>query len=305
MVSGGGAPLKVASAEPPSIWRLVGRRRSAIVSFNRGGSGIPLYCVHPISGDVTAYADLARFLGPEQPFYGIQVPKERMTVGDATSVYDIAARHVEEIVSLQPEGPLVLGGWSAGAIVALEMAQQLGGLGRDVPLLVALDGAPCNTEAGISCWNPLYGWKVACNLPRWLRDYQSNESRWQLYSGRLARRSVVSRTSQGDQTLNRGAVEGLLSKAGWLSEQVAFMSAFYDALRDYAPTQYRGRVLVYEARTQPLHRLVQVGAVWNALAERTEVVSMRGNHLNMIRRPVVETLAADLSGRLANVYSRL
>jgi thioesterase domain-containing protein len=44
----------------------------------------------------------------------------------------------------------VLGGHSTGAIIALEMAQQLLARGREVSLLIILDGVLFNTGAEIS-----------------------------------------------------------------------------------------------------------------------------------------------------------
>src|SRR5205807_294636 len=46
----------------------------------------PFVCVHPAGGNVLCYIDLARALGPAQPFYGLQVPaldSGAARVGDA------------------------------------------------------------------------------------------------------------------------------------------------------------------------------------------------------------------------------
>jgi thioesterase domain-containing protein len=45
--------------------------------------------------------------------------------------------------------PFVLGGWSSGVVIALEMAQQLARVGHAPALLVAIDKAPRNTKAEI------------------------------------------------------------------------------------------------------------------------------------------------------------
>src|SRR5579885_3204374 len=47
---------------------------SALVEIQPIGTKRPLFCIHPIGGEVFCYADLARQLGPEQPVYGLQVP---------------------------------------------------------------------------------------------------------------------------------------------------------------------------------------------------------------------------------------
>ena len=77
--------------------------------------------------------------------------------------------------AFQPRGPIRLIGWSAGAIIAVQMAQQLCARGRDVPLLVALDGAPCNTGAGLGTRDPRYFMKLIANLPHWVRDDRTSD----------------------------------------------------------------------------------------------------------------------------------
>jgi thioesterase domain-containing protein len=54
---------------------------------------------------------------------------------------DIAARYAEEIAAERPDGPVVLGGYSIGALVAFELALQLRAAGRAVGPLVVFDGA--------------------------------------------------------------------------------------------------------------------------------------------------------------------
>ncbi|HYG65499.1 MAG TPA: amino acid adenylation domain-containing protein, partial [Thermoanaerobaculia bacterium] len=45
---------------------------SCLVPIQTQGSGRPFFCVHPGGGDVLCYAPLARYLGPDRPFYGLQ-----------------------------------------------------------------------------------------------------------------------------------------------------------------------------------------------------------------------------------------
>ena len=93
---------------------------------------------------------------------------------DAT-IETVARRHVVLLEAFQPRGSIRLIGWSAGAIIALEIAQQLCARGRDVPLLVALDGAPCNTGAGLGTRDPRYIMKLIANLPPWIRDDRTSD----------------------------------------------------------------------------------------------------------------------------------
>jgi len=244
-------------------------------------------------------------LGSEQKVYGIQLTKEKMNAVFATSIADMARCHVKLLIAFQPEGPLVLGGWSAGAIIALEMAQQLRTLGRDVPLLIALDGAPCNTGAGLSAWNPIYSWKLILNLPGWSkcerRQVRSLRQLLMNLGTAVAFRTQRALPFRNEQTLHGEAIQGFLGKAGWPSGQMPFVRALHNALRAYVPTSYGGRVLVYEARTQPLTHLLQIGAAWKALAHLFEIVLLEAHHSSIFQEPSLDTLADHLLMRLAEL----
>ena len=117
-------------------------RASNLILLQPRGSRPPFFWVHPAGGDVLCYAALARHLGDEQPFYGIQASGFASDDVPPSPIEDMAARYVQEIRRIQPEGPYFLGGWSLGGQVAFEMARQLRSLGETVGLLAILDGAP-------------------------------------------------------------------------------------------------------------------------------------------------------------------
>jgi thioesterase domain-containing protein len=89
---------------------------------------------------VGGYRDLAQLLGDDQPFYGLQaLDDEENQQDNVLSIEERAARYIEAIRTVDPEGPYVLGGWSMGAFIAYEMAQQLKGENREVAGLVLVD----------------------------------------------------------------------------------------------------------------------------------------------------------------------
>ena len=295
----GHAPPALASP----LWRLVSRKSSAIVVFNRHGEGPPLYCIHPISGGVAPFYALTGRLPDDQPCYGIQVPRDGMNAAFAGSIETIAGHHLRALLAFQPDGPLVLCGWSAGAIVALEMAQQLRALGRDIPLLIALDGAPCNTGAGLSRRNPVYAWKLLCNLPGWFRQQvllkSSARACIQEIIRKLRFRIDLARPAvRSAQTLDGAAVNTLLDTTALPGDQAAFIRAFYDAMLAYRPKPYAGPVLVFEAKVQPLDHLLQVGLSWRAVAKQVDIVLLDGNHETIFAEPAIVRLADALCGRL-------
>lgn len=122
---------------------LSGREEAAgsrIVPIRTDGRRAPLFCVHPHDGQVFLYHHLARHLNAEQPVFAFQAA-ELMTNGRKLPRPEVlAADYVEELLAFQPGGPYFLAGYCSGAPVALEMARRLRQAGREVGLLILMDG---------------------------------------------------------------------------------------------------------------------------------------------------------------------
>lgn len=112
---------------------------SSLVAIQPRGEKPPFFCTHPISGHNLRYPHLARYLGQDQPFYGLQSPAVHEEPIIYRTVEEMAALYVEEIRMFQPQGPYFLGGHSYGGIIAFEMAQQLQQQGQQVALLAMMD----------------------------------------------------------------------------------------------------------------------------------------------------------------------
>ncbi|KAH8038195.1 hypothetical protein HPB51_024726 [Rhipicephalus microplus] len=95
-----------------------------------------VFFLHPIEGHVDALRDLASELPLSA--VGIQWTSDIPT----RSIEDMAAAYLQKILTLQPEGPFHLSGYSFGATIAFEMALQLQALGALVGSLTLLDGTP-------------------------------------------------------------------------------------------------------------------------------------------------------------------
>ena len=118
---------------------------SALVPIQPRGSRIPLFCVHAIGGDVLFYEQLAKALGPDQPFYAFQSPLVYRTDARNFSFEELASIYVKEMCEFFPQGPYLLGGASYGGLVIFEMARQLHAQGIEPGLVIMFDtGVPGN-----------------------------------------------------------------------------------------------------------------------------------------------------------------
>jgi acyl transferase domain-containing protein/NADPH:quinone reductase-like Zn-dependent oxidoreductase len=281
---------------------------SVIVPFNEQGESPPLYLVHSVGGEVASFRHLARLLGPEIRLYGIQAPPEQQNAEFAASIEEVARHYVDAITAFQPEGPLLLGGWSAGSTIALEMAQRLTAAGRSVELLVALDGAPFNTGTGTRLWHPLYYWKLARNVPRWVADDLLLDFSLSVFARRVRNKAVAllkktSATLQGQREV-RADVNGFMDTSYYSTTHAGFMNALFHALCTYVPKPYAGRVLLYKSRTQPLYHLLEVEPAWRKIATRVDAVEVRGTHVSIVREPYILPIAEDLRQRLHTAPAR-
>ncbi|MFF7841495.1 amino acid adenylation domain-containing protein [Streptomyces ossamyceticus] len=132
-----------------------------VLTIKPGGDREPLWFVHLTGGLAWPYLSFAGHLPADRPAYGIQSPawsavRDQLaghSTGSAASS-DSASRslpnsleslvtdYVTEILSIQPEGPFHLIGWSFGGAVVHAMAAELQRRGHEVALLGLLDAAP-------------------------------------------------------------------------------------------------------------------------------------------------------------------
>lgn len=100
-----------------------------------------LFGVGGHNGDVFCFRGLAKHLGAEQPFYGLQPPGADGRGEPMSSIEALADYFLEQVRAFQPHGPYHLVGYCAGGTIAFEMAQALCRAGEKVGLL-ALIGSP-------------------------------------------------------------------------------------------------------------------------------------------------------------------
>jgi thioesterase domain-containing protein/acyl carrier protein len=107
---------------------------NSLMPLQSSGSKMPFFWVHGEDSD----ASLPRFLGPEQPVYGIIHQAHDGKAARYKTVETIAAHYLAEIRSVQTKGPYFLGGYCFGGMIAFEIAQQLIKAKEPVSLLMLL-----------------------------------------------------------------------------------------------------------------------------------------------------------------------
>lgn len=93
------------------------------------------------SGSATSYISIPN-ISPKMAVYGLNCPFMKAPEKWTCGVEGVSTLFLKEIKRRQPEGPYLVGGWSAGGVMAYEVTQQLVNAGEKVESLVLID-APC------------------------------------------------------------------------------------------------------------------------------------------------------------------
>jgi thioesterase domain-containing protein len=279
-----------------------------LLAIQSGGSPPPFFCVHPAGGAALCYIPLARSLGSNQPFYGLQAAGLDGDQEPPGQIEELAAVYVRAIQEVQPAGPYFLGGWSMGGTVAFEMARQLAGQGQRTALLVLFDSRP-----------PAAFRASAGNSPPEESLLAEFLSMMGVYLG-------VDPERLWDQGFPRELEETLDFLLKQIPESPLFLSSLdqetvrrfywlwqrhYAALSRYTPVGlYPGAVTLLQASQPPpagLQQLFQLdhregsdAAGWQAVSARPlAVYNVPGNHYTLLSEPHVQALADTLSSCLA------
>lgn len=102
----------------------------------------PLFVVHPVGGISWCYRQLAAALNPKRTVYGLQAPFLDTQTPVPVNIDALAARYVEKMIAVCPEGPYHVAGWSVGGIVAHAIAVRLQEVGKAVGVIAMFDSYP-------------------------------------------------------------------------------------------------------------------------------------------------------------------
>ena len=107
----------------------------SVVPIRSSGSKEPLFMVHGAQGNILLYNDLARYLDPHRPLYGIQAQGLDGRTAPYKTIEERADSYIQELLNVQPQGPYYLLGYCMGGTIALEMGQKLKAAGQEVAFL--------------------------------------------------------------------------------------------------------------------------------------------------------------------------
>jgi amino acid adenylation domain-containing protein len=230
----------------------------------------PFWCVLGFQ----AAAQIAKYLGADQPIYALTSGIFEIQ-NPARHIKDRATSYVDEITSIQPEGPYFLGGHCMGGSIALEIAQQLQAQGHEVALLILIDTA----------------------LPNFIpRQYQSFVNLFGIHNRNL--RNILTILK-----LMKQAYDQKLNLTPYDREQIQAFIPSILADQNYGLQQaYPTPVALLFSHNQNNRLLFRLA--WKKLfTGKLEFYSVSGGHIGMLQEPHVQVLAEKLRYCLDNAFS--
>jgi thioesterase domain-containing protein len=256
---------------------------SSLVPIESLGSKTPLFCIHPVGGNVLEYYPLAHQLGLEQPIYGIQSAGLDGIQAPLTQIEVMAANYINEIQTVQPDGPYLLVGYSFGGLIAFEIAHQLESRGEKVNLLALLDTESPSllnvrpsllTTSGIHLRN-----FKQLNLPEKIKYIKDRIVFRLLYQNR--------ENSQKDFMLDNWDTD-------LPPEYVKVLEANFQAGEDYSGKFYPGKITLFRSSIQPITQALYPDLGWGDIASVVEVYDVQGHHSDLLKEPYIQALAQQL-----------
>ena len=263
--------------------------RAPLVVVQAGGSRRPFFYLHgEFRGGALYSRELARHVGPEQPFYLLE-PYRFDGLAVPPALQEMAAAHLETLRSVQPEGPYLLGGYCNGGLVAYEMARQLHAQGQAVDLLLLIDpDAPARHRLVRRAINSIgrlllidqkqqFEWFLCLqHMYRYLRFSHYRQSKNSELLGTLKQGASGRKPGNGSPAPLHLRRKALVPNVEALRQD--YLNLYDWPASDYAPGLYAGKITFFWTSEEPW-RSIGWQKVVKAKEKEVEIQMLPGNHI--------------------------
>jgi amino acid adenylation domain-containing protein len=249
-----------------------------LIRIQAGDSKHPLFCVSHPNVNALGYRSLARYLGPDQPVYGLQAqyPEDLEGEHSRAVVEELATEYMQAMLAAQPNGPYQFVGMCRGAHIAYEIARRLENDGQKVALLGILDTWVLENTYSYYWYVEHYGRQLSSFLHIGLRN-------------QLA---FIRKKAQDRLGNSREAVGQVQTSR---PRNINPLHETYFPGAKFVPPTYRGPIAVFRVRRQPLNRIRDRQLGWGRLTRGgVELHTVLGKHLTLLQEPYVRGLAEEL-----------
>ena len=252
------------------------------VLMKPGNNEPPIFMIPGATGSILQLGPIAAAIQIAAPVYAIR-PR-------GMSEQELPIEHLDEMAAyavglmreVRAQGPYLIAGYSAGGLIALEMAQQLVAAGQAVPLVVLLDTYPSRAV-----------WPLACHLEILAR--QALKAIWSLRKCGLRQLTAdVSRRFRSlFQYLTQSGLK-LVEPPALVAEGTDAASrrvhaVTYNAGEAYRPRPYGGHVVFLQPEETYGLEPRRPRQVWGRFLENLTIRRVPGSHLKIVDEGAVAT----------------
>lgn len=127
-------PVPVVKAAPPvEVVVQMPPATSVLLQGNPKTATKNLFLFPDGSGSATSYVSIPAIDSKNLAVYGLNCPFMKDPTNYTCGIEGVSKLYLEEVMRRQPIGPYILGGWSAGGVVAYEVTRQLNDLAKANP----------------------------------------------------------------------------------------------------------------------------------------------------------------------------
>lgn len=268
---------------------------SCLVPIRATGSRQPFFCVHGAGGNVLSLRNIAMNLPDNQPFWCLQA-KGLDGSSLTNDLKETATLYIDEIKTVQPQGPYFLGGGSYGGLFAYEMAQQLTAQGDEVALVAMFDtynlayGQMIPKTKLAYCTVRFFMQRSAAQLKllidtplrKWPEKLRYTKRALITHAQRLIS-NLGSKPPNQSQPLPAGLSHAdAQDQTGLTDVLVRVRDATMRAAEAYVPQPYSGRIALFTATTKLVEPFQDRYLGWGPLVkEKLEQYEIQGGHVTM------------------------
>ena len=272
---------------------------SSLVPIQPVGSKPPLFCLPGHSDNILMFRDVARYLGREHPVYGLQAQSLDGERAFYTPIEDIAAHYIQEILTVQPQGPFFLAGFCFGGFIAFEMAQQLQRQGYEGVLPILFETYRSPSSSSITAFLRFRIESVRLFMFTLANITQLRPKELMVHLGEAVKRRIKKRMLRLENRLYP-LFGRVLPPALHKVENNRFL-----ATRAYVPQVYPGRMIFFLDSETPVKGPHNPALAWGQLAAGgLEVYRVPGHWSAIFREPHVQVLAEKLRACLEQAQAQ-
>jgi amino acid adenylation domain-containing protein len=245
----------------------------ALEAIQPQGTRPPLFFI----GSTNYARALTSVLETNQPVYGLNLFGLQPSNGTTPSltVEGMARQYLQDIQTVQPQGPYYLCAYCGDARVALEMAQQLHAVGQQIALLAFIDVIWEKQNRYYRHWY---------NFLKFGPKYLSHKIKGQLKSTKSLLELSLSKLSA---KWHRHKNITLPLKL----QHMMLINEFYKALGNYVPKPYSGSITLFLSSDW---RFQYSGKLNQLAIDGVEIYEISGYHDTLFNSPQVELLGEQL-----------